>query len=293
MSVARLLPTTDAWSGTLYGRFRAVVGGYLLIHFAQLLPWAAEVFSSRGVLPDAKLSPFIHLFPNVLAIFDGPAFVAALVAAAAVVAGLFAVGVGDRVGALFMFYVLACLYGRNPLIANPSLPYVGWLLLAHACLAPLPPGTGLWRPEPPGGWRFSRGVHAAAWLLLAAGYTFSGYTKLVSPSWLDGTAITRVLHSPLARPGSTQALLLALPPPLLHGLSYGALALELLFLPLALVPRLRPWVWAAMFAMQLSLIGLIDFADLTVGMMIFHLFVADPAWASRLRRHGAHASPAR
>jgi hypothetical protein len=64
-------------------------------------------------------------------------------------------------------------------------------------------------------------------------------------------------------------------------MSYGALALELLFLPLALIPRLRPWLWLALLGMHLGLIALIDFADLSFGMVVFHLFVADPAWLPR------------
>jgi hypothetical protein len=283
---ARLLPSTAAWTGTLYGRFRLLAGLYLAVHFAHLAPWAAEIFSSRGVLPDARSSPLLHLFPNVLALLDSPAFVATFVACAAAAASLFAVGVADRACALFMFYVLACLYGRNPLIANPSLPYVGWLMLAHAAQPPLPAGVGLWRELPGGvGWRPSRPMHIAAWVLLAVGYSFSGYTKLVSPSWLDGTAIARVLESPLARPGFLREALLALPGPVLRAASYAALGLELLFLPLALVPRLRRWVWTAMLGMHLSLIALIAFADLSFGMVVFHLFVADPAWLKAVESH--------
>ncbi len=278
MSWTDLLPSTASWSGRLYGRFRLILGAYLFVHFASLAPWAPELFSSRGVLPDPHLSPLIGLFPNLLAVADGPLVTTALVAAAAGAAALLAIGAADRACAVFMFYVLACLYGRNPLIANPSLPYIGWLLLAHAALQPLPMGVGLWRPEPVTGWRLSRPLQTAAWLLLAAGYSFSGYMKLDSPSWLDGTAVVRVLDSPLARPGFLRETLLALPAPVLGGLSYGALALELFFLPLALVPRLRPWLWGALLGMHLSLMALIDFADLSFGMIVFHLFVADPEW---------------
>jgi hypothetical protein len=280
MSWRNLLPSTDAWNGRLYGRFRLIVGAYLCVHFLHLAPWAAEVFSSRGVLPDAHLSPLVSLFPNVLAFADSPAFVTAFIAAAGCAGLLFALGAADRACGLYMFYVLACLYGRNPLIANPSLPYVGWLLLAHAALPSLPVGVGLWRPESPG-WAFSRPLQTAAWFLLAAGYSFSGYTKLVSPSWLDGTAVARVLESPLARPGFLREALLALPAALLRPMSYGALALELLFLPLALIPRVRPLLWSALLGMHLSLMALIDFADLSFGMVIFHLFVADPGWFTK------------
>lgn len=281
MNRAFALPSTEAYDGRLYARFRLLFGIYLFWHFAALVPWATETFSSAGVLPDAAASPLARLFPNVLAVFDPPWFVTGLVTVAAVSAIPFALGVADRAFGLFMFYALACLFGRNPLIANPSLPYVGWLLLAHSTLPPLGMGAGLFRSAP-AGWRFSPNLQGAAWLLLAAGYSYSGYTKLVSPSWLDGTALTRVLESPLARPGFVRETLLSLPSPLLSALCYGALALELLFLPLALIAPLRPYLWAAVLGMHLSLIGLIDFADLSFGMVLFHLFVADPDWWRRM-----------
>lgn len=276
MTTTQVLPSTEAWNGALYGRFRFLLGLYLAVHFFHLVPWAAEIFSSQGVLPDARLSPLTRLFPNVLTLLDGPGFVTALVALAGL--GL-AFGVVDRSLAVFLLYVLACLFGRNPLIANPSLPYVGWVLLAHAALPALPMGVGLWRSaDAARGWTFSRPLYAAAWILLAAGYSFSGYTKLVSPSWLDGTAIARVLESPLARPGVLRQALVGLPSGWLETGTYAALGLELFFLPLALLPRLRPWLWLALLAMHLGLMGLVAFADLSFGMVLVHLFVADPAW---------------
>jgi predicted DCC family thiol-disulfide oxidoreductase YuxK len=167
-----------------------------------------------------------------------------------------------------------------PLISNPGLPYIGWLLLAHACLPPAP--FGAWaargRADPGGGWRMPPTIFAAAWVLMALGYSYSGYTKLVSPSWLDGTAVERVLDSPLARPGPLRELLLTLPPWLLHVASWSAFSLELSFAPLAIFRRLRPWLWAVLLLMHLSLIALIAFADLSLGMVILHLFTFDPAW---------------
>jgi hypothetical protein len=281
MTWGAVLPSSDSWSSQLYGRFRLLAGLYLFVHFAYLVPWSAEVFSSAGVLPDARLSPLARLFPNVLAFQDGPGFVTVFVGLAALASLAFAVGMADRACAVALFYALACLYGRNPLIANPSLPYMGWMLLAHAFLPPLRMGVGLWREqaEP---WTFPRGIFIAAWILLAAGYSFSGYTKLVSPSWLDGTALARVLESPLARPGFLREALLALPTPALRLLSYAALGLELFFLPLAVIPRLRPWLWIALVGMHVGLMALIDFADLSFGMLLFHLFVAEPRWLAAL-----------
>jgi predicted DCC family thiol-disulfide oxidoreductase YuxK len=270
----------NGWTGGQYSLFRAVFALYLGVHFLQLIPWGTELFSNQGVLPNGTASPLLHLFPNVLALGDSPGVVAALLSAGVGLSVLFGIGLYDRAAALGLWYLGACLFGRNPLIANPSIPFVGWLLLAHVFLPPAPYGS--WaargRVDPRGGWRMPPAILAAAWIVLALGYSYSGYTKLVSPSWRDGTALAQVLDNPLARPGWLREALLDLPAWLLHLGTWGALALELAFAPLALVPGLRPWLWGLMLLMHLSLIALIDFADLSLGMVMIHLFTFDPGW---------------
>jgi hypothetical protein len=253
-----------------------LLGLYLFVHFAQLVPYGAEVFSDRGVLPSASLSPLASLFPNILAVWDTPLFVTYLLVAAAVGSLAFAAGIHRRPVALGLWYVWACLMGRNPLISNPSLPYVGWMLLAFGCCPPR--GKGLDASGRSVGRALPAEVYAAAWILLAVGYGYSGLTKLASPSWLDGTAVQRILENPLARSGPLRDALLSFPTGLLKLATWGALALELLFAPLALVPGLRRWLWAAMLMVHVVLLALVSFADLSLGMVMFHLFTFDPAW---------------
>src|SRR5262249_51391468 len=268
------------WTGGQYSVFRALFATYLLIHFLELLPWSVELFSNEGVLPTGTASPLLHLFPNVLAVSDSPQTVTTLVTAGAVLSIFFGIGWCDRAAALGLWYVWACLFGRNPLILNPSIPFVGWLLVAHVFLPPAPYGSlAAWRhPDKSAAWRMPPAIFAAAWIVLALGYSYSGYTKLISPSWRDGTALARVLDNPLARPVGLGETLLSLPAWLLQIGTWFALGLELLFAPLALSRRLRPWLWSLMVVMHLSLIALIDFADLSVGMIMMHLFTFDPGW---------------
>lgn len=270
----------NGWTGGQYSLFRVLFGAYLLIHFAALLPYGAELFSSQGVLPDRLASPLIHLFPNVLALSDATWVVTALIAIAACASIAFALGIRDRIAAVVIWYVLACLFGRNPLIANPSMPFVGWMLLAHALLPRAPYGSwdGRGRIDPRGGWSFPAPIFAAAWIVMAAGYTYSGWTKVVSPSWVDGTAMARVLDNPLARPGFLRTSLLSLPPALLHVLTWSALGFELLFAPLALIRRARPVIWTLMLMMHIGLMMVIDFTDISFAMILLHLFTFDPRW---------------
>jgi predicted DCC family thiol-disulfide oxidoreductase YuxK len=278
----------NGWTSGLYSLFRAAFGLYLFVHFVHLLPWGPELFSNRGALPRGGASPLLHLFPNLLALADSPLFVQLLLALAAALSLLLAVGWHDRPAAGALWYLWACFFGRNPLIANPALPYIGWLLLAHAVIPPVPYGS--WasrgRTYTTGAWNMPQKVFVAAWILMALGYSYSGFMKLQSPSWLDGSALACVLENPLARPGPVRSLLLGLPPGVLHLATWGALGLELGFAPLALLRRLRPWVWLSMLGMHLGLILVIRFPDLTSGMVILHAFTFDPAWIPASRAPG-------
>ena len=265
----------NGWRSEHYAALRIVLGAYLLVHFAHLTPWAAEVLSNRGALPTATSSPLLRLFPNALGVFDSPAFATLFVASGALGAVGLIAGRGDRLAALWLWYVLACVFGRNPLTSNPSLPYVGWMLLMHVLVGPSRAArrTGEWRMPPL--------IYGCAWALLAIGYGYSGLTKLSSPSWLDGSALEHILHNPLARPTAVRTALLEAPEALLRGLTWSALALELAFAPLATIARLRPAVWLAGVVMQLSLLVLLDFADLTLGMLLVHALTLDPGWLPR------------
>ena len=184
-----------------------------------------------------------------------------------------AFGARDRIAAGVALYVTACLFGRNPLIANPAMPYVGLLLFSWAA-----------QPKADGGRAWSPAVFRALWIAMAVGYTYSGLTKLAAPSWVGGEALAAVLDNPLARGGMLRTWALDLPPLLLRCCTWSVLGLEIAFAPLALSSRARPWVWAAMLAMHVGLLVLIDFADLTLGMVTLHLAVLDPAWLRRWPR---------
>lgn len=265
----------NGWTSGQYGIYRVIFGLYLLQHFLGLLPWGAELFSASGVLPNGGLSPLLHLFPNILALWDSPLFVTFCLSIAAVLSLLFTVGKFDRVAAVLIWYLWACFYSRNPLIGNPSLPFIGWLLLAHL----LVPSSSTSRDKQTvSDWRLPTDIYLAAWILMSLAYAYSGYTKLVSPSWLDGSALSRVLSNPLARDTFLRTLMLSLPPWFLKIATWFALGLELSFAPLALFRRLRPLIWLAMVGLHLGLILLINFSELTAGMFILHFFTFDPAW---------------
>jgi hypothetical protein len=257
-----------------FALFRVALGGYLVVHFVSLAPYAAELFSREGMLPDAAQLPSARFFPNPLA-NASPGVALGFVVALALLSLALLAGVYRRWVALPLWFGWACLFNRNPFIANPSLPYVGFLLLACAIVpneSPLRPSL----PPAERAWSIPRPLYWGAWLLLGLGYTLSGLHKLGSPSWRDGTALRHVLELPLARATWLRTALLSLPDWAFAGMTWGALAAEITALPLFWLRATRRFAWAGLIGMQVGILCLLDFADLTAGMLLFHAFVFEP-----------------
>ena len=127
-------------------------------------------------------------------------------------------------------------------------------------------------------------IFLAAWVVLALGYSYSGYTKLFSPSWVAGDTVAHVLDNPLARDWFLRELFLWLPPILLQLLTWFILVIELLFAAIVLFRPLRPLAWGAMLFVQFGFAFLLSFPDLTFAMLLCHLFTFDPGWVKPARR---------
>ena len=245
---------TNAWTGGQYSVFRVLFGGYLLLHFAQLTYAGAEGFPRAGALTLAAVGIFASL--------------------------AFALGFRDRIAALVVWFVWVCLFVQSPQVSNPDPPFAAWLLLAHAAIPAL--AYGSWdargRNDPNSGWSMPNIVYGIAWTLMAVGYSYSGAIKLVSPSWLGGTALLDLLNNPLARPTWLRDAMLAMPESGIVVVTWAVLGAELLFAPLALIRRLRPWLWLALLVMQFGLVALVGSRDLSAAMIFVHFFTFNPGW---------------
>lgn len=269
-----------------FAAFRIALGCYLFIHFAGLVPYGAEIFSRQGMIPDARLNFTYGILPNPLEHWDSPQFVTIFLVAMLLLSAALALGLFRRTSALLLWYGWACLFNRNNLISNPGIPYVGLLLLLSVLLPPGEP-FALHRRKQDGTWDFPAVVYWVAWFLMAVGYTISGVIKLSSPSWANGTALAHLINNPLARPGLFRDLFLMLPEWATRLQTWGVLALEVLFLPLSFHRKTRMLAWLAMVIMHLGIVLVVDFADLTLGMLMMHLFSFDPEWLpARLKQEG-------
>ena len=260
---------TTGWTAKSFSVFRVALGLYVAGHFAALLPWAAEIFSSEGMVATAGDSPIFGLLPSVLGLSDSPTAVTVWMGVAALSGFAIAANRYPRVAAVLAWYLGACFLGRNPLILNPALPHVGWVLLWFAAI-PSQSGDKPWKLPPE--------LYSAGWLLMGFGMTWSAITKLGSTSWMDGSALHYVWTNPLARDTSLRLWLLELPMEWVQLLTWGTLALELMALPVAFAPRLRPYVWTGLLLMHLGLLATVNFGDLSFGMLVVHTALFDPRW---------------
>lgn len=259
-----------------FGLMRIALGTYLLCHFGALLPYAGELFSSAGALGDSGLSPLFRILPSPFWINDLPITATSLLLLACVGSVALVLGWRRKLWAGILLYIWACLFCRNPLIANPSLGYIGLILI----LTLLVPNHEAWRigHSEARKWYYPSGVYWVAWILLAVGYTFSGIIKLQSPSWVDGTALYHLAENPLARPGFIRDGLLLLPISVLKLMTWGSLLAEISFIPLSFSRQGRCLIWTVMVCMHLGILMVVDFADLTAAMLLIHFFTFDPDW---------------
>ncbi|MDJ0865584.1 MAG: hypothetical protein QNK03_05695 [Myxococcota bacterium] len=264
-----------------FALFRLLLGAFLFVFFARLVPFAGELFSESGVFPMWPDTPL----PNVLRWNESAAFATAWVALLAGLSLLYALGLWRRTCALLLWYGLSSLLARTAGISNPSLGYLGWLLLASA-LVPLGEPWTLGRRRPAEDWRMPAVLFWGAWAVMAVSYTASGWEKLDSIGWQRGGAFYHVLGLPWARDWFLRDWIVEAPWALIRALTWGALATELLFAPAALWRPTRIAIWCAAVALHLALLATMDFPDISLGMMFIHLWTFDVRW---LRRFSAGA----
>ena len=246
----------------MFMQFRCLFGLYLTWHFISLIPYSDELFGDKMPF-DPKLGPTYHIFPNLLNHMDATLFISIL----SLLSISFMFGYKHQFCSILLWYGWAALLNRNVLIYNPGIPYVGWLLLAMSVI-PNNDDTKL-----------SKAIFWLSWMLMGLGYTISGIDKIVKcPSWLDGSALRHILNSPLSRDNFLRDFLLNSPEIVLKLATWTSLALEISFLPLGMFYHTRLYFWLAYIGFHLGIIALINFTDLTLGVISIHLFTFDPRW---------------
>ncbi len=275
----------------LFAVARIAIGVQLAVHYFRLLPWAPTLYSRDGMLAAAHDNPVALPF-TLLGHLDAQWVIQTFVLGLAALALCHAAGLWTRTTGVLLALGAAALWHRNMLTLNPSLPYLGFWLFAQAFARANPPWSiDRWRADRVGAThpfgradQLPRDVLGVLWVVYTVGYCFSGYTKLVSPSWRDGSAVARMLRGPIALDNPLAHLVAGLPDNILAVATWGTVGLELLAAPLALSRRMRPSLWLAIFAMHAGLLLLVGLQDISWGMLVTHLALFDPRWLAAPRK---------
>jgi hypothetical protein len=268
--------------------FRVVFGVFFFVQFGRLLPWAQSLYGDQGVLGDVSLNPLSEQLPAWWFDWSQGAGPELLLVGLMGLSLCVAAGFWPRLSAGLLWVGWALLWQRNVFTLNPSMPFNGFLMVSMAAFFP---SYGSWsvdrwwarragRPVPAASGAIPRDLWRVAWVVAAVAYSWSGITKLASPTWVSGDALALILDGPLARPAPWVPWLLQ-HPWILQGLAWGTLALETLYAPLALTRRGRALAWLGMVGLHLGIVATIQFAELSLGMLLIHLFTFDPAWLRR------------
>lgn len=275
------------WIGpTQFAIFRIIFGSYLTVHFLQLVPVGKEVFSNEGVIPDASILPTYDKLPLPIFNHDSPDDISMFLISLVVASVLFTVGKFRRISSLWLFFGWISLLNRNPLISNPSLSYIGWILLACVCI---PTGDRLGfllsKKEREDEWTHANRrwsvpdpLYYGMWIIMGVSYTASGLHKLQCQSWLNGTALYYVFTGPLARQNNIIIDMVLPHIALIKLMTWSSLVLEITFLFFGTLYRCRKTYWFITLALHINILLTINFGDLTLGMIVSHLYTFDPTW---------------
>ncbi|HLV22666.1 MAG TPA: HTTM domain-containing protein [Polyangiaceae bacterium] len=251
------------------------------IAFGVLATWTAlgvlwnldRYYGAQGLVPWRSVRHFPELYFTPFALFPGSDGVPLLLALAFLVASLLlTAGVRPRLCALCIFLVNVALQHRNPYVVNSG----DRLFVILAALSTLMPLGARWSLGPTGtqpGWLWGQRL---VQLQIAYIYLFSCFSKLRYSHWLDGTALTHVLASPVLSewPATLE------PSVPLRLLAWGTLLFELTFPLLVWHKRLRPYFLIGGVVFHLGIEVLLRIPMFSAIMIVsYACFVSDSASA--------------
>lgn len=261
-----------------FGIWRAAFGLYLLLYFLRLLPYGKELFSDQGILPDASVNWTHGILASPAWLWASPMAITILLALLMGCALLLTLGIWRRPTALALWLGWELLYNRNNLTLDPTLPYIGWLLLACALV---PSGEQFSLGKNSKKWRMPRLLYGGAWTVLGVSYLYAGAQKLFSPSWLDGSAMSQIYDNPIVYHNPFVALMLSLPPILLMLQTWLVLGLQISAPVLFLFRKSRYAGWLLHTGLHMLFLITFDLVDVVFAMLLFHFFLFDQDWLKK------------
>lgn len=209
----KITSTQFYWTNRLLGAYLVY---YFWIQFSE-----ASLYTPDGLFGALNHTPF----PNLLLFFNTSFGSHLFLFIALITSSFYMVRGHQSFMAFCLWYQWACVQNYHGL-TYPSQGFIGWMLLASTCVPSL---RKKHLEHDQQGWEMPTILNHAAWWILGLGYTASGITKALSPSWQNGSALKWVLQSPVMSDSIFVKWLQLIPPLGLTSLTYGILLFELFF----------------------------------------------------------------
>jgi hypothetical protein len=253
--------------------FRIAFGLYLSFENLRLIPYSNELFGNHSVAPMGLLPLRPSL--RIEAMGDWPGAVYGGVLLVGAIGGvLFSFGWHRRAMALLLFLCQWIVMHRLPLADNPETYLLQWTLLATVLVPP----RERWAGVAQGSFAYPKGWQQMVWLVFTSCYFFAATMKLTEGdlAWRDGSALFYLFHeSPPRRLWYGDAMLYV-SNWMWPILTWSALALHFLGLPLCFHRLWRRCWWWAMLSAQITSLILLDLGSIIVGMMLVQFLCWNP-----------------
>ena len=170
---------------------------------------------------------------------------------------LFALSKFPRIVSFILWLSYSLIFIRLPSVRSVHIDYIGWLMLLNVLI------PSMTIPDK---------ISNAAWIFFSLSYLFSGLGKLRVNEWFDGQAISYIMQTGLVRHNSLSDLLTS-SPKIMYIATYAVMIVEIFGIFLIRVNWGR-WIFLIASAiMHMSIMIFLKIADLSTGMLVFHIFL--------------------
>lgn len=270
-NLSKHLSKTVLFDSRLFIIWRGLFALYFIYYALRMIPYSSEIYGSGGIVPESMLNWTYGVFPNILYLFNGSLAPLLLHGVIIVIASMFALGYAPRIAALVLWYAQTALFNRNVLTDDPSMAYVG-LLLIMVALIPNQPKAFSWKEG--NSVVIPYFVFMVPLTIFCVTFTVSGFDKFMSTSWWNGSAFAQMLTLQIARDNFLVHTLLKLPM-LTTTLSYMALIVQTSAFLFFVLGKYRIALYANFLSFCLVFF-LFDLNQVVYGMLLFFLFFIIP-----------------
>ena len=234
---------TSGWTGGQYSLWRFAAGLIIAFHFLMMVPKALDLMADQSIAERPADWPLTRVFRAVDLIHGNPKWIVGLVSAGVLAAILFGIGVCDRSAAFVLALLVWALVPSGFVTISWGVLAALCFLLAHSMNPSKPFGS--WaahgRVDPAGSWQMPQGHHIVLWTFLAAVYSYAGWHWAINGDWVAGGEAVLWTAGEGAHLGLWRDLKWALPSILFVVAQTFSVVACLAFVPLAILPRTRPW----------------------------------------------------